>query len=352
MPLMADRNRIPDHFGSKGGAPTVKFIETLEAPRRSIRVGLVNNMPDSALKDTESQFFRLLASAAGNLPVHVSLYSLPEIPRDESGKKHIASFYRGIDELRESGVDAVIVTGTEPRHPDLRQERYWMSLASLFEWAETNTKSAVLSCLAAHASVLHADGIERHPLGTKRCGVFIQSVVRPHALTEGVCGPIGLPHSRWNEVREDELVAAGYTILTKSAEAGVDLFAKKKRRSLFAYFQGHPEYGPRTLLKEYRRDVGRFLRKESEDYPSMPGGYFDSDATKLAADFETRARLERDAGLLSQFPSEELAHGLKHQWRPAALQIYGNWLRYIAARKIEAPRLAAAAGSVYRNRSF
>ena len=64
-----------------------------------------------------------------------------------------------------------------------------------------------------------------------------------------------IPHSRWNEVRADALTACGYEILTQSAEAGVDLFVKKKKDSLFVHFQGHPEYSVRTLLKEYRRDI-------------------------------------------------------------------------------------------------
>ena len=72
------------------------------------------------------------------------------------------------------------------------------------------------------------------------------------------------PHSRWNEVRADALTSCGYEILTQSAEAGVDLFVKKKR-SLFVHFQGHPEYGARTLLKEYRRDIKRFLRQRKRN---------------------------------------------------------------------------------------
>ena len=52
-----------------------------------------------------------------------------------------------------------------------------------------------------------------------------------------------IPHSRWNEVRADALTACGYEVLTQSAEAGVDLFVKKKKDSLFVHFQGHPEYG-------------------------------------------------------------------------------------------------------------
>ncbi|MGA9882394.1 MAG: homoserine O-succinyltransferase [Candidatus Acidiferrales bacterium] len=345
---MADRDRIPDHFGANDDAPTVRVLETADAPRRCVRVGLINNMPDSALQDTESQFFTLLAAAAGDLPVHIDLYSLPEIPRETRGKRHIARFYRCIDDLWNGSLDGIIVTGAEPRQADLRQEPYWNSLAALLDWAEVNTKSAVLSCLAAHAGVLHSDGIERRPLRVKKCGVFEQSVVRAHALTEGITAPASFPHSRWNEVCEAELTTAGYTILTKSPEAGVDLFAKKKNRSLFVYFQGHPEYGARTLLKEYRRDIGRYLRRERDAYPSMPSGYFDSESAKLAVNFQERARSNPDPELLADFPREELARGLSPHWRPTALRIYGNWLQYVAGRKIEAPRLAAAASSGYR----
>ncbi|MGH9717524.1 MAG: homoserine O-succinyltransferase MetA [Candidatus Acidiferrales bacterium] len=348
MPLMAERKLIPDRLAPRNNAPTVKVLEGFKTPPQCIRVALVNNMPDSALQDTEAQFFELLATAAGELPVHVSLYSLPEVPRGERGKRHIASFYRSIGELWTSRVDAIIVTGSEPRQPDLRQEPYWQTLSSLFDWAETNTKSAILSCLAAHAGVLHSDGIERHPLAEKKCGVFDQALVRPHVLTEGISGPLGFPHSRWNEVREEELASHGYSILTKSADAGADLFVKKKRRSLFVHFQGHPEYSAQTLLKEYRRDVGRYLRKEREAYPSMPQGYFDPESARVLANFRKRAESNPEGELLAAFPDEELSRGLKHSWRSAALGIYGNWLRYVAARKIEAPRLAAVAASDYR----
>ncbi|MGH9738287.1 MAG: homoserine O-succinyltransferase MetA [Candidatus Acidiferrales bacterium] len=352
MPLMADRGRIPDHFGANCSALSINVLEMAEAPRQCVRVGLINNMPDSALRDTESQFFKLLAAAAGDLPVHMSLYSLAEIPREERGRQHIARYYRGAEDLCNSNLDAIIVTGTEPRQADLRQEPYWNSLSAVLDWAETNTKSAVLSCLAAHAAVLHSDRIERRLLPKKTCGIFEQSIVRPHALTEGILGSASFPHSRWNEVCEAELAAAGYAILTRSAESGVDLFARKKRRSLFVHFQGHPEYGARTLLKEYRRDIGRYLRSEHDAYPTMPSGYFDSESAKLATNFQERARSNRDPELLADFPSEELARGLTHHWRPSALRIYGNWLQYVAARKIETPRLAAAASSGYRARPY
>jgi len=63
-------------------------------------------------------------------------------------------------------------------------------------------------------------------------------------LTSGTSEPMRFPHSRWNEVREDALTSCGYTVLTKSAEAGVNLFVKKKKKSLFVHFQGHPSMVP------------------------------------------------------------------------------------------------------------
>ena len=148
-------------------------------------------------------------------------------------------------------------------------------LTEVFDWAERNTTSTVLSCLAAHAGVLHSDGIGRHPLSDKQFGVFDFAKTADHPLTQRYAGrSVRFPHSRWNEVRADELTAGGYLVLTQSAEGGVDSFVKKKKRSLFVHFQGHPEYGAQTLLKEYRRDIKRFLRGERETYPTMPQGIF------------------------------------------------------------------------------
>ena len=44
--------------------------------------------------------------------------------------------------------------------------------------------------------------------------------------------------------------AGGYTILSRSPEAGVDSFVKRTR-STFVSFQGHPEYEAATLFREY-----------------------------------------------------------------------------------------------------
>ena len=104
----------------------------------------------------------------------------------------------------------MIITGTEPRRPNLRDEPYWPRLTEALDWAERNTSSTVLSCLAAHAGVLHSDGIGRHPLSDKQFGVFDFTKTANHLLTGGTGEPVRFPHSRWNEVQADELTACGY----------------------------------------------------------------------------------------------------------------------------------------------
>jgi homoserine O-succinyltransferase/O-acetyltransferase len=120
--------------------------------------------------------------------------------------------------------------------------------------------------------------------------------------------------------------------LTRS-EAGADLFVKKKARSLFVHFQGHPEYGVRTLLKEYRRDIRRFLHRERETYPSMPDGYFDAQAAEALAEFRQKAVSSRDPDQFAAFPEGKVADNLQKTWHSSALSIYRNWLKYLVTRK-------------------
>src|SRR2546422_9778102 len=97
-----------------------------------------------------------------------------------------------------------------------------------------------------------------------------------------------MPHSRWNDIPEDALASCGYRVLTRSEDAWVDSFVKQ-RNSLFVFFQGHPEYDAVTLLLEYRRDIGRFLRRERESYPIMPYGYFDPETVEALTALRQRA---------------------------------------------------------------
>ncbi|MGA7590069.1 MAG: homoserine O-succinyltransferase [Candidatus Sulfotelmatobacter sp.] len=333
MPLIIEGGRVPGRWVEERSSRPSSADNAKGA--ECIRLALINNMPDAALKDTELQFFDLLDRASGDILLLVKLYSLTGIPRTDRGQRHLNNFYYGLDELWNSQVDGVIITGTEPRQPDLKDEPYWASLTDVLDWAENNTTSTILSCLAAHASVLHGDGVGRHRLPDKQFGVFDSTKIGDHPLTNGIAGQIRFPHSRWNEVRADELTSCGYSVLTQSTEAGVDLFVKRKKKSLFVHFQGHPEYGARTLLKEYRRDIKRFLVRERETYPTMPLGYFNSSATRVLNEFQAVALSHRREETVTLFPEAAVVDGLQNAWQSSATCVYRNWLQYLESRQAE-----------------
>jgi homoserine O-succinyltransferase len=352
MPLIIEGGQVPPRWAGRSGFSSVGSVEYYSPRAECVRIAFINNMPDPALEDTEIQFFELLDGAAGDIPVFLKLYSLSGVPRGERGQQHLNSFYFSTYDLLNSQVDALIMTGTEPRQPNLRNESYWPALTNVLEWAEGNTVSTVLSCLAAHAGVLHSDAINRCPLSDKQFGVFHFTKAANHQLLGGMEERVRFPHSRWNEVQADALAANGYLVLTHSADGGVDSFVKKKKRSLFVHFQGHPEYGAQTLLKEYRRDIKRFLRGERETYPSMPKGYFDATAVRDLADFRDLALSDRREELMERFP--EGTGSLEKTWHSSAVSIYRNWLQYVITSRADVsafPAMAAVYHQTSRKRS-
>src|SRR5258705_11593346 len=113
MPVYFDRDSTkPGRVGGASGATAAE----------ALTIGLVNNMPDAALQATERQFAALLGAAAGDLAVRVRLFALPEIPRTDWGRQYVDRFYGGLDELWNSPLDGVIVTGTATRSADLMAE--------------------------------------------------------------------------------------------------------------------------------------------------------------------------------------------------------------------------------------
>jgi homoserine O-succinyltransferase len=331
MPLIIDGGRIPSRWAERTSISGIA-IDSRARQMDGLRIALINNMPDPALEDTELQFFELLDIASGDIPVYIKLYSLTGVPRTDRGERHLNSFYFPFDDLWKSQFDGVIITGTEPRCSNLREEPYWNLLTQVFDWAQHSTSSTILSCLAAHASVLHCDGIKRHPLPDKKFGVFEAPTSGNHRLMSHAAVSVRFPHSRWNEVRENELIAGGYSVLSKSAEAGVDVFVQKKKKSLFVHFQGHPEYGSQTLLKEYRRDIKRFLRGERETYPIFPHGYFDVAAADVLNDYRERAAGDRREEMVDFFP-DSVVKTLQHTWQGSAIGVYKNWLLYMIEKR-------------------
>ena len=309
---------------------------------KRLEIGLVNAMPDGAVAATERQFARLIEEASGEFDVRLRLFDLETLPRASEARRAMAEDYRAARALKAQPQDALIVTGAEPRAPDLRQEPFWSELVFVLDWADAHTISMLLSCLAAHAGVLHRDGIVRRALPAKCSGVYSVRVVARHDLVAGFDAEFATPHSRHNGLDEAELAAKGYRILARSPESGVDLFVKEAR-SLTVFLQGHPEYDADTLAREYRRDVLRFLSGEARAAPRPPTHYFPPPIAAALADFAGRAASAPSPDLAAAFPSEALALD-EAPWRAAGVRLFRNWLALVARRKAErnAPSFAVA----------
>jgi homoserine O-succinyltransferase len=300
--------------------------------RESLTIGLINNMGDAAFRATERQFISLLDAASDEIPIRLKLYTLPGVPRQGACLHHAETFYSSVDSIGRAHLDGLIVTGREPIAADLRDEPYWDSFAGVLEWARHHTYSTVWSCLAAHAAILHMDGIGRCKSGDKHFGVLQCARLADHPLMAGTPPSFPVPHSRWNGVPEEELATCGYTVLSRTGRAGIDAFVKHVN-SLFVFFQGHPEYEADTLLREYRRDAGRYLRGESDSYPSIPSNYFDKPTADAFSALRERAITHRSRELLANVAAMLEKPEIENTWRLTAALIYRNWLEYIRERK-------------------
>jgi homoserine O-succinyltransferase len=331
------------------GRPDSGTIDPGTIDPGTVVIGLVNNMPDAALRRTEGQFRALLGGTPPGPAILVKSFYLPEVPRSDRAKMYLEEFHQPIGSLWDNPVDGLIVTGTEPRAPVLTEEPYWRSLTALVDWARDNTVSTIWSCLAAHAAVLHLDGIQRRKLGGKLSGVFECRKVSPHPLLAGIPASWHVPHSRYNGLPEARLAARGYQMLSAGEGAGADIFVRQ-RASLFVFLQGHPEYDRFALFREYRRDIIRFLAGERDDYPDMPAGYFDDETAMAMAAFRRRALCRgggERAGMLDSLPADINGASIRHAWYDTAVAIFANWVSHLAARKLPGyvPGMPLAAGS-------
>ena len=298
-----------------------------QAPQHAARldIGLLNMMPDRALAATERQFLQLLGSHEERYCA-VHLFAIEGVPRGGEGREHLQLYYRDCTEISDTGLDALIVTGANVTRPDLTHEPFWGSLADVLKQADDCQLPVVCSCLATHASALIFHGVTRRHLPHKRWGIFEHVVCEPnHPLMANLPKHFEMPHSRFNDVPEENLRECGMRVLVTGPEAGVQMAVEPDGCRIS--FQGHPEYEAVSLLKEYKREVLRYLSKEREDYPPLPDNTFNDRAADRAEAFRERA-LPRsgNTGLIEEFPEAALACEMRHSWKEISRKLFRNWL--------------------------
>jgi homoserine O-succinyltransferase len=145
-------------------------------------------------------------------------------------------------------------------------------------------------------------------------------------LTQDVNTSFDAPHSRWNDIARPSWDAAGLPVLAESGRAGVHL-ATSPDGFRMVYFQGHPEYDRNSLLKEYKREVGRFLAGELAAPPPYPEHYFTAEAVERAEAYLHAAHSARTRGEPEPtFPEDAFDDDLENTWGDTGRALFNNWL--------------------------
>jgi homoserine O-succinyltransferase len=330
MPLVAHTPLPTFHRLHEEGLEVLSPERARHQDIREMHIGLLNMMPDAALEATERQFFRLVGAANPIVQFHMHPFTIEGLPRGPEARAHIETHYETFEQIKQQGLDGLIVSGANVSHPHLQLEAFWQPLTEVFDWARENVASVLCSCLATHALVQYGYGIERTHLGFKRWGVYPHRVVeRRHPLVSTINTRFDVAHSRFNEIFREDLEQVGIKVLVESGEAGVHLAVSEDLLRL-VFFQGHPEYDTVSLLKEYKREVMRYFRGEREDYPPFPEHYFNLETCNLLNDYGQQIRRARRGNLPApEFPEAEVVKHLDNTWRDTAKAVFNNWLGLI-----------------------
>jgi homoserine O-succinyltransferase len=293
-------------------------------------------MPDGAFESTERQFVDLLEAGSGSSLIEVKRHAMEGVPRGERAAARIAEHYWPMEDMRLDPPDLLIVTGSNPLEERISDEPYWGELADLLTWGTAHVGSMLLSCLSAHAALEIFDGIERVRLPVKCTGVFAQEVDGSHPLGSGLDRSIVLPHSRTNTVPQDALERAGYHIAIQSEAVGWSVATRTVAGAEVVLVQGHPEYEPSSLLREYQRDVRRYARHERDEVPSLPLHCVAArDWPELEALHRTVTGDRRDPYVVEAFPFAEVGARSTWPWSATARRLYANWLAGATKRSDE-----------------
>ena len=260
---------------------------------RPLRIGLLNLMPKKI--QTETQFARLIGATP--LQVEFSLIRMSEHETRNTSAEHMEEFYRPFSEVEATGekFDGLLITGAPIEHLPFEEVTYWDELKRVMDWTQTNVHSTFGVCWGGMAMAYHFHGIPKHMLDAKAFGCFRHQNLAPASpYLRGFSDDVLMPVSRWTEMRQDEMEAAGLTTLIASGEVGPALVEDTAHRALYVF--NHFEYDSDTLKQEYDRDIA------AGTPINVPVNYYPDDDPSLVP---------------------------MNRWRSHGHLLYGNWVSEI-----------------------
>jgi homoserine O-succinyltransferase len=272
----------------------VSVMSEDQAARQDIRplqIGLLNLMPKKIA--TETQFARLIGATP--LQIDLTLIRMTEHQSKNTAADHMEAFYSSFDEIKHRKFDGLVITGAPIEQLDFPDVSYWDEMVEVMNWTQTNVHSTFGVCWGGMAMINHFHGVAKHMLDAKAFGCFRHkrtSAGSPYL--RGFSDDMVIPVSRWTEVRQDELDAAGLKTLLTSDDTGPCLIQDDAHRALYVF--NHFEYDRDTLKQEYDRDV------ENGTPINVPDNYY---------------------------PNDDPSQTPQNRWRSHGHLLYGNWVNEI-----------------------
>ena len=258
---------------------------------RPLKIAILNLMPLKIM--TETDLLRLLSNTP--LQIELDLVDTDSHVCKNTPREHIETFYKRFDEIKNNNYDGLIVTGAPVEKLDFNEVEYWDELTEIFDWSKKHVTSTLYICWAAFAGLFHNYGIPKHVIGKKISGVFRHYVIdKTNPIFRGFDDEFYVPHSRFSEVRKDDILKVpDLKIVAESEASGVYMVMARNGREF--YITGHSEYSPLTLDYEYHRDLDKGKN------PSIPVNYY---------------------------PNDDINQPPIVRWKAHANLLFSNWLNY------------------------
>ena len=259
---------------------------------RALRLVILNLMPDKIT--TETQLLRALSNTP--IQIDIELLCMASHKSTHTSAAHLTKYYETFDKIKDQYFDGMIITGAPVEKLPFEKVDYWEELCQIMEWSKTHVYSTLHLCWGAFAGLYYHYGVPKYVLDKKVFGVFEHSMTwsRPVKLFRGFDDIFYVPHSRYTEIRREDIIKhSDLRILSESEECGIYAVSDLHGRQIF--ITGHSEYDRETLDREYKRDQGAGLDT------ALPVNYYiDNDPAK----------------------------GALLRWRSSATLMYTNWLNY------------------------
>ncbi|MDG2406352.1 MAG: homoserine O-succinyltransferase, partial [Paracoccaceae bacterium] len=245
---------------------------------------------------TEIQFTRLIGATP--LQIDLSLIRMSEHQTRNTSAAHMDSFYRPFSEVVASGdkFDGLIITGAPIEHLPFSQVTYWDELRQVFDWSQSHVQSIFGVCWGGMAMINHFHGVTKHLLEQKAFGCFRhRNLVPTSPYLRGFSDDLVIPVSRWTEMQQSEIAAAGgLNTLLGSEKVGPCLVEDPAHQALYIF--NHLEYDSQSLKQEYDRDIaeGKAI--------NVPINYY---------------------------PEDDPSQPPQNRWRSHGHLLYGNWVNEI-----------------------